>query len=400
MINVDGLQMPQVLRSLDYETILSNNIQRYISKRKEREPNFTWQPLESDETLMMLEDFAYQELHLRAEFNNIVKAFFLPFATGGDLDYLAFTFYGGIKRLQGSKPYATYEFSLSDTLGQDLTIPANLILTDEASTYEAKLLNDVVISAGSDKATGTVELQLETKSSDIKTEIITTPLPFVVSASSKGVFINGSDVESDDEFKGRILLSMADKSTAGSEETYKSFTFNADERIEDVAVRNGLKPLATYVPLFVGKDEAGILAALNQLFTDMATVEVFYYSSEADELMKSRIEEVLNQDEVIPLTDRVVVAQATQVPFSVTAELKILPNQETATVYSNAMASLESGLKSLKQIGTDITLSEINDFLKVPGVKEVVITAPSNNIIVENNEIGVNSANNITYTVI
>jgi phage-related baseplate assembly protein len=394
MISLNGVEMPQVLRTLDYEEILTKNINNF----KVLVPN--WQPLESDEFTIVNQAFAYDELHLRAEFNNIVKAFFLPFATGNDLDYLAFTFYGGIKRLQGSKPYATYEFSLSDVLGQDVVIPTNLILTDETSTYEAKLLSDVVISAGEDKASGTVELQLEIKSSEIKTEIITTPLPFVIKASAKDTFLNGSDIESDEEFKQRILLSMADKSTAGSEETYKSFTFNADERIEDVAVGSGLKPLLTYVPLFVGQDETGILAALTQVFTDMATVEVFYYSQNADSLMQTRIEEILSSDDVIPLTDKVNVHQATQVPFSINAELKILPNQETATVYSNAMAALDLGIKSLKQIGTDITLSEINEFLKVPGVKEVVISAPTSNVVVANDSIGVNSANSITYTII
>ena len=364
MINIENLPKPDVMQVLDYEAILNQNIDNF----KTLVPD--WQPLESDEFSLILQAFAYRELHLRAEFNNLASAFFLSTTTGANLDNYAL-FYG-VERLKGSKPYATYEFSLSEPLSQDVIIPVNLILTDETSKYEAKLLSNVVIAAGTDKATGTVELQLETKSSEVKTEIITTPLPFVVKASAKSSFENGSDIESDDEFKQRILLSMADKSTAGSEETYKSFTFNADERVEDVAVLNG---------------GAGV-------------VNVFYYSPSADSLMQSRIEAMLNKKEVRPLTDNVVVAPATQVPFSITAELKILPNQETATVYSNAVTSLEAGLKSLKQIGTDITLSEINDFLKVNGVKEVVIISPTNNVVVADNEIGVNSGNTITYTII
>ena len=100
------------------------------------------------------------------------------------------------------------------------------------------------------------------------------------------------------------------------------------------------------------------------------------------------------------ISDVVVVAKATEIPFSVVAEIKILQNQETATVYSNAIESLTTGLAALKQIGTDITLSEINDFLKVDGVKEVVITSPAANVVVADSEIGVNSGNTITYTVI
>lgn len=364
MINIDSLPMPSVLQTLDYEDILSQNLANF----KTLVPD--WQPLESDEFKIILEAFAYRELHLRAYFNEIAKSFFLSTTTGVDLDNYA-VFYG-VERLQGAKPYAEYEFELSGALSQDVTVPVNLVLTDETSSYEAILLEDVVIAAGTTKATGTVELQLETYQSEVKTETITTPLPFVVAAKATEIFGNGSDVESDDNFRDRILLSMADKSTAGSEETYKSFTFNADERIEDVAVLNG---------------GSGI-------------VNVYYYSAAADELMQTRVEDTLNAKEVRPLTDTVVVNTATEVPFSVTAELKILPNQETATVYTNAIASLEAGLKTLKKIGTDVTLSEINKFLKVDGVKEVVISSPGANVVTADNEIGINSGNTITYTII
>lgn len=364
MINISNLPKPDVMQVLDYEAILNQNIDNF----KTLVPD--WIPLESDEFKMILEAFAYRELHLRSEFNNLATAFFLSTSTKNDLDNYA-VFYD-VERLDGSKPYAKYEFALSEVLAQDVVIPANLILTDENSEYQGKLLNSVTIAAGEDKATGTVELQLEIQTSDIKTEIITTSLPFVVEAKALDVFLNGSDVESDEEFRARILLSMADKSTAGSEETYKSFTFNADERIEDVAVLNG---------------GAGV-------------VNVFYYSATADDLMQTRIEEMLNKEIVRPLSDNPQITTATEVPFDVVAQLKILPNQETATVYSNAMKSLTDGIAALKKIGTDITLSEINDFLKVDGVKEVVITSPAANVEVADNEIGVNGGNTITYTII
>jgi len=364
MINIDSLPTPSVLQTLDFEDVLSQNETMF----KTLVPD--WQPLESDEFKIILEAFAYRELYLRAYFNDQAKAFFLLTATGVDLDNIG-AFYG-VERLQGSYPYVPYEFELSSALSQDVTVPVNLVLTDETSSYEAILLEDVIIAAGTTKATGTVELQLEISQSDIKTETITTPLPFVVGAKATDVFDNGSEVESDKDFRARILLSMADKSTAGSEETYKSFTFNADERIEDVAVLNG----------------------------GSGKVNVYYYSAAADELMQTRVEETLNAKEVRPLTDTVVVNTANEVSFNIVATLKILPNQETATVYTNAIASLEAGLKTLKKIGTDITLSEINDFLKVDGVKEVVISSPSANVECAEYQIGINSGNTITYTVL
>lgn len=364
MIDISSLVKPTVLQELDYETILEENISNF----KTLVPN--WLPLESDEFKIILEAFAYREMFLRANFNELAKAFFLSTSTGDDLDNYA-AFYN-VERLKGAKPYAEYDFELSEALSQDVTVPFNLVLTDETSTYQAKLLEDVVIAAGTTKASGTVELQLETAKNEIKTEVITTSLPFVVTASTSNVFTNGSDPEDDEELRERILLSMADKSTAGSEETYKSFTFNADERIEDVAV----------------------------LSQAAGTVNVYYYSEVADELMQTRVEETLNAKEIRPLTDNVVVSVVSEVTYSVTAELKILPNQETAAVYTNAVNALVAGLKSLKKIGVEITLSEINDFLRVPGVKEVVVNFPTGNIEIAANEIGVCNATNITYTII
>ena len=174
--------------------------------------------------------------------------------------------------------------------------------------------------------------------------------------------------ESDEDFKMRILLSMADKSTAGSEETYKSFTFKADERVEDVVVLNG---------------GAGV-------------VEVYYFSTQTDDAIDANIEAMLNKKDVRPLTDKVEVKKAVQIPFEIEAELRVLPNQETSSIYANALKSLESGLKSLQKIGVDITLSEINDFLKVDGVKEVVIAKPTANVVVNPNEIGVCDATTLT----
>lgn len=364
MIDIKSLPKPDVMQVLDYEEILNQNIVNF----KTLVPG--WIPLESDEFKLVFEAFAYREFHLRAEFNNLASAFFLSSSAGYNLDNYA-VFYG-VTRLAGSNPYATYEFSLSETLNEDVTISANLILIDANSKYEAKLLKDVIILAGELNATGPVELQFEAVTIATKTEIITATLPFVVEAKAIDVFANGSVVESDEDFRQRILLSLADKSTAGSEETYKSFTFNADERIEDVAVLNG----------------------------DAGVVNVFYYSKNSDELMQTRIIEMLNKKEVRPLTDNIVVKKTTQISFNVTAELKILPNQETATVYSNAIDGLNKGLKALRQIGTDVTLSEINDFLKVSGVKEVVITEPAENIVVSASEIGVDDVRTISYTII
>mgnify|MGYP000350848479 CR=1 FL=1 len=363
-MNINTLETPKVLQELDYESILQKNIDNF----KQLVPD--WSPLESDEFKLILEAFSYRELYLLSQFNELSKAFFLSTSSGSDLDNYA-SFYN-VERLQGSKPYASYEFELSEAMAFDVTVPQGLILTDTNAIYTAKLLDDVVIVAGETKASGTVELQIEIDATETKTEIITTPLPYVSSAKALEFYDNGSNPESDEELRSRILLSLADTSTAGSIESYESYTYGADERVDDVKVIS---------------ETAG-------------TVNVYYYSKEVDALMQTRIETALNAEDTRPLTDTVVVAPVSIVNFSVIAELKILPNNETAVVVNNAKNSLSNGLKALEKIGEDITLSEINQLLKVDGVKEVVISSPATNVAINHNEVGECNEQSITYTIV
>lgn len=363
-MDIKSLKTPEVLQELDFETVLQKN----IDNLKQLMPD--WSPLESDEFKLILEAFSYRETYLLSQFNELAKAFFLSTTTQSNLDNYA-SFYN-VERLNGSKPYANYEFELSAEQSFDVTIPQGLILTDTNATYTAKLLEDVVIVAGETKSSGVVELQVELSTTELKTEIITTPLPYVSSAKALENFANGSSPENDEELRARILLSLADTSTAGSIESYESYTYKADERVADVKIAN---------------ENAG-------------DVNVYYYSKESDALMQSRIEENLNAEDVRPLTDTVIINPATIVNFSVNAELKILPNNETAIVVNNAKEALSNGLKSLEKIGESVTLSEINEFLKVDGVKEVVIASPSSNVEINHNEVGECNEQIVTYTVV
>ena len=193
---------------------------------------------------------------------------------------------------------------------------------------------------------------------------------------------------------------MSDKSTAGSKDTYKSYAYKADERIEDVKVQNGLKDFANYVSLFSGKNDVEILQGITTLISDFCTVNVYYYSENADELMQQRIEDSLNSESVRPLTDYVKVIEATPKVFEIEAVLNCEKNQEYGLIQEQALANLQTNLKKLKKIGTSITLSEINDFLRVGGVKEVVILNPTQNIEVLSNEIGVCRGFNISTATI
>ena len=324
------MNLPNLLVEKSYDEILSECLEIV----KKLLPSYA--PSEGDNVMLVLRAFAYRELYLREFFNDLASGFFLLTATNNDLDNLAETLYG-LYRLSGSKPYADVEFSLASVLSVDLLIPAGFELTDETSTFTSKLLEDVVIKKGELKKIGVVELQTQMASSDVKTEIQISPLPYV-QVKQLNSFSNGSNPESDDEFKARIRVSLADKSTAGSAFAYKSYALKADKRIQDV---NVLSP------------SAGV-------------VDVVYYSTKADDVMQERIETALDAEDVRPLTDKVQVKKANEIHFSIKAHLIM----NMALAYIDAINNAKQRFSSLK-IGQSVTVAQMIDALMVDGVVDV-----------------------------
>jgi len=354
------LTLPNVVQELSYDEILEQNLDIVKSLLPD------YKPAEGDNVMLVLRAFSYRELQLRALFNSLAKAFFLSTASGSDLDNLAETLYG-LYRLKGTKPYADMEFSLTSVLPYDVLIPKGFELVDETGSHFSKLLEDVVIKEGETKAVGVIELQEEIASSSVKTEIQVTPLPYV-QVKQLTDFINGSNPESDEDFKERIRVSFANKSTAGSALTYKSFALSADERIKEVKV---LSP------------SAGV-------------VDVVYYSSEADEIMQERIENTLNADNVRPLTDLVRVKKANEIIFDVTGEITIKSGVDASSVYVNAINSLKT---LMFKIGEDVSIAKIIKTLMVDGVVDVALTNPTANIEIDDYSIAILGETNISYRV-
>lgn len=345
--------VPSVFMTLSYDDIL----QIQVANVKELLPN--WTPSESD--LMMIEKQAssYRELYLRAELNALSKSFFLQTASDTSLD--SYALFYGLERLPGTYPTAQYTFNLTTALDYKVTLTKGTTFTDDSGIYKSVLFNDVVFEIGETSAIGTLELQEFTISSDIETTVLQTPLPYLSNITANNVFLAGANIEDDDAFRTRIFLSFSDKSTAGAKNTYKSYALKSDSRIEDVSVSS---PNAGEV-----------------------LISVYMPKEDNRNIVLDRVRETVNADDVRPLTDNVTVALVTEVPYSINAKLSIYDNTNVSEVYLSAQESLANGLNNLRKIGVDITLSEINDFLKIDGVKKVEILSPVANIEIDNQSI-------------
>lgn len=95
-VDLSQLPPPDIIETLDYEAILADKKARFIAKY----PQFAEViNLESEPALKILEDGAYQELILRARYNQEARELLLATATGSNLDHIGITYYNSQVRL-------------------------------------------------------------------------------------------------------------------------------------------------------------------------------------------------------------------------------------------------------------------------------------------------------------
>jgi len=100
-INLAELPDPEIIESLDYETIVAESKAYLISlyPDEDQEAITRTLQLESEPLVKFIELQAYKELTLRARYNDEAKALILAKSTGANLDHIAFTYFRGETRL-------------------------------------------------------------------------------------------------------------------------------------------------------------------------------------------------------------------------------------------------------------------------------------------------------------
>lgn len=95
--NKYNLPTPTAIEVLDFEKILQDNINYAL----ELLPN--WQPVESDDYMILLESQSNKEVYFRAYINSLIKKMLPHYSSGTDLDNFIFGFYAGITRLENEE---------------------------------------------------------------------------------------------------------------------------------------------------------------------------------------------------------------------------------------------------------------------------------------------------------
>lgn len=355
------MTQPQFI-SLDGEQIVSELIQIYegITGR-------VLQPAQPER--LLINAFAYRELVLRQQIQNAALQTLVSFASAPALDYLGELV--GVQRLAASAASCTLRFTLIAGHG-GVVIPAGTRVASQDGkvifrTSESKDVNagvntaDVLAFADNVGAVGNAYAAAEI------IEILD-PQPFIVSASNLSATSGGADAETDDELRARIKIAPEQFSTAGSVGAYQFHAKSASPAILDVAVVSATPGTVQIYPLAEGG-----------LPTSSAILNL--------------VAAACNAEKVRPLTDTVTVLTPTSVTYTIDVDVECYNNANVDAVQDAIEAALQTyTTERARQIGKDITISQIIGLCMVEGVYDVTVVLPAADVVVSATQVPVLSA--------
>lgn len=160
-------------------------------------------------------------------------------------------------------------------------------------------------------------------------------------------------MESDDALRRRTQLSLEGFTTAGSRGSYEFHSRSADGRVRDVSV---LSPAPGIVQIvLLSHDNAGV--ASSDLINEVTLA--------------------VNDQEVRPLTDSVIVQAAAMADFSVLANIEMAAAPGAVEVLASADAAVRTYLDGAARVGQVVRRSALLAALHRPGVEVVTLTSPA-----------------------
>ncbi|MCF6763998.1 baseplate assembly protein [Pseudomonas fragi] len=164
--------------------------------------------------------------------------------------------------------------------------------------------------------------------------------------------------ESDDSLVERTLLAFEGMSIAGPRDAYVFHAMSADGRVADARASS---PSPATV-------EVSILSRIGEGLASEDLLEV--------------VRQALNDEEVRPVGDRVIVQSASLIDYQVEAVLYLYPGPEIELSLTEARAALERYINTQRRLGRDIRRSAIHAALHVSRVQRVELIHPAEDVVV------------------
>lgn len=181
-------------------------------------------------------------------------------------------------------------------------------------------------------------------------------------------------MESDEDFRRRMVLSPEGLSVAGPEGSYIFHALSADAAVRDASASSP-SPGQVLVSI-LARDGDG----------------------HADPALVATVQAYLSADTRRPLTDEVTVQSATIVPYEVIATLRTFLGPDVGIVMQAARARLDTYVADCHRLGRDPTQSGIFAALHVEGVQNVDLVSPPSDIIVERHQAAYCSSITLTHS--
>ncbi len=284
----------------------------------------------------------------------------LKYSYGEFLDNLAGI--RGVTRKQPTAAKTTVRFTLSETKGYAISIPAGTKVTNGNGIY-FQTSEYAEIPAGSDHTdVSTVCTVSGIQGNGLlpgQVNVLVNPLPYIESAVNITESEGGAELEDDTSLAERTYLAPSGYSTAGPRDAYVYWTKTYDTNIGSI---KPYTPKPGYVTVYI-------------LMQDGALPK--------QELI-SGLEKFLNSREIRPMTDLVTVASPAVRPFSVDIRYTIdrSNHAQAATIQIKVEAAVDAYIKwQTTQIGRDIDPSELIRGVREAGAKNPVVVFPQFTVV-------------------
>ena len=324
----------------------------------------TLQPAQVERLLINL--YAYRESLMRNAIQYAGEQNLLAFASFPMLDYLGQLL--SVTRLAAQGATATLQFTLANALSVSYTITAGTPVGTVDGQFVFVTNADLEIGAG---ATAGTVLATATTPGDAadgylagQINVQLNPSVLVSGVVNTTVSSGGSSPETDDHLRTRIQAAPNQFSVAGPEGSYRYFSLSADPTIADAQIAS---PAPGQVNVYV---LTGPLTAQPGPSPNSSGI--------ASGALIAKVLAELNADNVRPLTDTVNVLAVTEVDYQIAGTITLYADADPAsTMTAVNIAAQDYAIALASRIQRDIVPSQIIEALSLPGVYEVVLTAPT-----------------------
>lgn len=344
----------------DLATVLAETIAKY-----EAESGKTLQPAHIER--LIINTYAYRESLVRQQMNEAYRQQHVRFATGLSLDLCGDDV--NTPRLEASAARCTLRFQATEFVGT-VEIPMGTQVAVGDLVFATIEQGQLSVSRT------TMDLQAECTQTgtrgngwavgQINTLQTTLTGANKITAQNISVPTGGADTETDDAYRERVLLAPESFSVAGSVGAYQYWARAVSPAICDVHVANA-------------KDSKG------EAIGGTVAITVLTKTGLPERELLTQVYNEVSGEKKRPLCDTVVVNAPETVDYALDAELVLFTGAnalEVKTAAEIAWAAYET--KRREKLGGDIVPLDVMNVLKVAGVYNVNLIAPTLRVIQPN----------------